>query len=255
MTAYKDGFKMLNLSNNRRLLVYMDARQISLYDKSRKEYQNFYHQEKLNGLAFENEIYYPYENLEILKEYHFIEHLYICQKNITDLTGLKYAKRLKGLYVMENKAALDFSLDNIRCNLRYLSLNWHYKVSKMNCLSSLATLRLTRDRDEVKLPINIEEIQLDFTHRTNLDIFEGFTALKRLSIHKASKLNDIGGLSDCGDTLEELELAYCKNLRDYSPILKLSKLKVLKINNYHKSCISNLESLRSKIQLRTQVLI
>lgn len=246
MDGHKNGFKILNWSDDRRLLVYMDARKLSLYDKQREEYIKFYHEENLNGLAFENQIYYPYDDLEVLKQYPFIEHLLIGQINIKDLTAIKYVNHLKGLYFEDNIAAFDFSI--VKDSLENLSLIWHRNASNLDSLINLKWLYIERDQDDVLLPKGINKVQMYKSKRTTLNVFEHLINLKEVELYSNTKLTDIEGLVHLSQSLEVLEIEKCKNIADYTPILKLKTLKKLIISSYDKNRKEELKQLKKQLE-------
>lgn len=254
--GYKNGFKTIYtpISENRKeILVYMDARKISLYDKERSEYIKFYQEEGLTGLAFENEVYYPFEGLEVLKQYPFIEHLFIGQKNIKDLKGIQYIDCLKGLYFEGNTAAFDF--EQVKDSLEILSLSWHRKLSNLDALQHLKFLHIEKDNEEVVLPSNIKVLELWKSKRTNLDFCQNLPSLKQLELFSNSKLTDLEGLVHLSQSLERLEIEKCKNIADYAPILKLEKLKRLRIDTYNKERKEELRELQSLLRKDIEVII
>ena len=181
--TYKSGFKTIYTpvtENRSELLVYMDTCNISLYDKEPSEYVNFYHSQGLAGIAFENEIYYPFEDLEVLKLFPFIEHLFIGQKNIKDFKEIKYLKNLKGLYFEGNNAAFDFEL--VKDDLEILVLAWHRKLSNLDILQKLQVLDITKDNDDVALPQSLIKLEISQSKRTNLDFCKNLKSLQELKL-------------------------------------------------------------------------
>lgn len=246
MENYKNGFKTFNWTGDRNLLVYMDAREISLYDKDREEYLTFYRQEGLNGLAFENELYYKYTDVEVLKNYSFIKHLFIGQKNIKNLEGIRYVDDLEGLYLEGNLSPVDF--DTLKGSLRRLSLDYHKGVKNLDKLDDLILLHIEKDNDKVLLPKSIKSLELYKSKRTNLEFLKSCNQLNRLELYSNGKLSDIRGLVSCAEDLKELEIERCKKIEDFSPILRLRKLQKLSIKLYDKEKSSQLEELIEKMK-------
>lgn len=236
--AHKNGFITINYRNNVQLLVYMDVREISLYDKEREEYLEFYREENLNGLAFENQLYYKYSDLEVLKEYSFIEHLLIAQSNIEDFSGVRHVTNLKGLYISGNKSKFDFRL--VKNQLETLSISWHRKLTNLSRLLGLKFLHIEKDHNELLLPRNIEKLEMWKSKRTNLDFSKDLTNLKKMELYSNSKLTNVDGITHLSQNLEELEIEKCKKIEDYSPILSLKNLKKLKISHYDKDQAAHL---------------
>lgn len=245
MRDYKDGFIILNYSQERKLLVYMDARNISLYDKERSDYIRFYHEENLTGLAFENEVYYPFESVDVLEQYPFIEHLLIGQKNIKDLKGIQHVNCLKGLYLDDNSAVFDF--EYLKEDLETLSLTWHRNLANLQNLKNLKLLHIEKDNEHVILPPNIEELELWKSKRTNLDFCESLHSLHTMKLYMNGKLTNLQGLVHLNQNLENLEIEKCKNIEDYTPILKLKKLKTLCIFSYKKEKSEELKELENSL--------
>lgn len=253
---HKNGFKTVHtpLSEDKKeLLVYMDARDISLYNKERSEYLDFFHQEKLAGLAFENQIYYPFKDLEILKQYPFIEELWIGQINIKDLSGVKHIEKLKGLCITDNTAAFDFNL--LKDSLENTAFTWHRKLSNINVLRKLKVLHLERDNDDVVLPPNIEDLEIRKSQRTNLDFLENHLSLQEIKLNSNRKLENIGGLVNLSDSLEKLQIEKCKNITDYTPLLKLTKLTYLRISAYDKARKEELRKLQPLLRKQIEEVI
>ncbi|AEE51738.1 hypothetical protein [Haliscomenobacter hydrossis] len=251
MRVYKDGFVVLDWSLNRKLLVYMDARQFNLYDKEREEYLKFYKQENLNGLAFENSIYYPYTHLDVLEEYPFIEHLFIGQKKIKDFSAIKYVRQLKGLYFEDNSAEFDFTM--VKESLEYLSTRWHAKLKNIEQLYHLKWLWIEQDDDDVHLPAQVEKLDFFRSKKTHLDALASCKAVKIIVLDKCTKLANIQGLKYVGQSIEELRIEKCKNLEDFSPILELDTLKSLKIIDWNKENKENLKYVYEKLVAKTDV--
>lgn len=241
MRDYKNGFIILNSSPERKLLVYMDARNISLYDKERSDYIRFYREEGLTGLAFENEVYYPFESVDVLEQYPFIEHLLIGQKNIKDLNGIQHVDSLKGFYLNDNSAAFDF--EYLKESLETLALTWHRNLLNLQNLKNLKFLHIEKDNEGVILPSNIEELELWKSKRTNLEFCESLHSLHTMKLYMNNKLTDLNGLIHLNRSLEKLEIEKCKNVEDYLPILNMEKLKSLTIFSYNKEKSNELKEL------------
>lgn len=74
----------------------------------------------------------------------------------------------------------------------------------------------------------------------------GFHHLKRLDLTGASGLEDISVIGEL-DTLRELDMRYCENAHDLSPILKIRKLEKLSLSlNGFKdhSCLAKIDTLK-----------
>lgn len=243
---YKNGFITIKYKTNIDLMVYVDAREISLYNKDRVEYLNFYKKEGLNGLAFENEIYYKYSDIEVLKDYPFIKYLLIDQKNIKNLDGIKYVENLEGLYLQANSAAFDF--ENVKHTLKDLSLNYHKKIVNLDTLNKLRSLHIEKDIDEVLLPKGLSSLELHRSKRTNLNFLADCNNLEHLSLYANNKLSDIKGLSTCAASLKVLEIDRCKNIDNFNSILQLKHLQKLSINLYDKEKVSELQALKNSMK-------
>ena len=242
---YKNGFKTI-YHNDYHLLVYMDAREISLYNKDREEYIKFYKMEGLNGLAFENEAYYKHVDIEVLKDYFFIKHLFIGQKNIKNLNGISYINNLEGLYLENNLSPLDF--DVFKDSLKHLSLSYHKRIKNLDRLNDLFFLHIEKDKDDVTLPKNIKSLELYKSKRTNLNFLRTFNQLNRLELYSNVNLYDINELISCAECLEELEIERCNSIKDFTPILQLKKLHKLSIKLYDKEKSSELIELGKKMK-------
>lgn len=244
--AYKNGFITIKYNDNTNLMVYIDAREISLYDKDREEYLNFYKSEGLDGLAFENQLYYKKEDVGVLKDYPFIKHLLIAQGNIKNLDAISHIDALEGLYIKNNSAGFNF--DNIKYSLKYLSLSYHKGIVNLERLNHLNKLHIEKDTDKVQLPENIKSLELYKSKRTNLDFLSVFNDLNRLEIYSSNKLTDIKGILNCAKDITELEIERCKKIDDFLPILKLEKLRKLSIKLYDKEKITQLKELSYKLK-------
>lgn len=234
---YKNGFIILNFSEEIRLLVFMM--------KKKDECLEFYQKEGLNGLSFENSIYYSLEDLSILQNYSFINYLEIGILNLKDLSGIQYIPQLKGLYVASNVAFLDFNW--IKNTLEMLTIDWHKKMLNIEQLSFLRYLNIWGDTDEVLYPPNLVELRICKSKRINLNFLKDCNKIKKMDLYGNRKLSDIEGLAYLSDSLEELEIDACKNITDFSPILALNKLKKLEIISYSKDKKEELKTLKQKL--------
>ena len=150
-------------------------------------------------------------------------------KNISDLTGLEFAKNLTALYLFNN-ALSDISPLDVLTKLREVGIG-HNPVSDISPLAALTRLREIRINDtEVSdlSPLSglhdLEMLNVAATRISSLAPLAGLKNLKKLdTIH--SDITDLSPLSGLTN-LTSLHLYDCK-ATDLSPLKGLTKLKWL----------------------------
>ena len=76
----------------------------------------------------------------------------------------------------------------------------------------------------------------------NKDIYQKyFKQVEKLKINKEVENPNLKALIDKYDNINNLDLSYCKNIKDFTPISKLQRLEILNVNKTYISDISFLE--------------
>ena len=92
---------------------------------------------------------------------------------------------------------------------------------------------------------SVNQLEIYSSKRTNLNKLSNLKQLKILELWNCRKLEDISGLVNLN--LEEIEISACKKIKDFSPILMLKHLKVLKIFNSSKDQTVQLEKMAERL--------
>ena len=206
-----------------------------------------------------------------------LEQLYAEYKNISDLTGLEFAKNLTTLYLHDN-ALSDISPLAALTNLRKVGISDNPFLSDISPLASLTKLREVSFRDtEVSdlsplaslrdlevidasaAPIttlaplaglkNLQKLDTVHTDITDLSPLAGLTNLTRLRLYdcKATDLSPLKGLTK----LRWLGFPHTNNITDFSPLSGLTELRHLDL--FHTE-ISDLSALSGLVNLETLIL-
>ena len=197
-------------------------------------------------------------------------------KNISDLTGLEFAKNLTALYLHDN-ALSDISPLAALTKLREIGID-HNPLSDISPLAALTKLREIRISDTEVSDLSplaslrdLEVIKVAATRITSLASLEGLTKLRILeTIHSdISDLSPLAGLTnltrlllyDCKATdlsplkgltkLRWLGFPHTNNITDFSPLSGLTELRHLDLFNTE---ISDLSALSGLVNLETLIL-
>ena len=211
------------------------------------------------------------EDMETLEERFAAEH-----KNISDLTGLEFAKNLTALYLYDN-ALSDISALAALTKLREIGIG-HNPLSDISPLAALTKLREIRisdtevsDLSPLAFLRDLEVIEVAATRVSSLAPLEGLTKLRILeTIHsditdlsplsgltnltrlrlydvKATDLSPLRGLTK----LTWLGLTHTDNISDLSPLSGLTDLEHLALSDTE---ISDISSLSGLVNLETLIL-
>ncbi len=205
-----------------------------------------------------------------------LEQLYAEYKNISDLTGLEFAKNLTALYLFHN-ALSDISPLAALTNLREIGIG-HNPLSDISPLAALTKLREIRINDTEVSDLSplaalqdLEVINVAATRISNLAPLAGLKNLQKLdTIHSdISDLSPLSGLTnltrlllyDCKATdlsplkrltkLRWLGFPHTNNITDFSPLSGLTELRHLDL--FHTE-ISDLSALSGLVNLETLIL-
>ncbi|MYK22318.1 hypothetical protein F4054_08660 [Candidatus Poribacteria bacterium] len=205
-----------------------------------------------------------------------LERLYAEYKNISDLTGLEFAKNLTELYLVHN-ALSDISPLASLTKLRHLRIS-HNPLSDISPLAALTKLRevhfpdtevadlspLSGLRDLEKLNVahtrisslaplaglkNLQKLDTIHSDISDLSPLSGLTNLTRLLLYdcKATDLSPLKGLTK----LRWLGFPHTNNITDFSPLSGLTELRHLDL--FHTE-ISDLSALSGLVNLETLIL-
>ena len=175
-------------------------------------------------------------------------------KNISDLTGLEFAKNLTTLYLHHN-ALSDISPLAALTKLREIRIN-DTEVSDLSPLASLRDLEVinvAHTRISSLAPLaglkNLQKLDTIHSDITDLSPLAGLTNLTRLLLYdcKATNLSPLKGLTK----LRWLGFPHTNNITDFSPLSGLTELRHLDL--FHTE-ISDLSPLAKLINLETLIL-
>ena len=210
------------------------------------------------------------------EEMETLERFVAENKNISDLTGLEFAKNLTALYLHDN-ALSDISPLAALTKLREIGIG-HNPLSDISPLAALTKLREIRISDtEVSnlSPLaalrDLETIDVAHTRISNLAPLAGLKNLKKLdTIHSdITDLSPLAGLTnltrlllyDCKATdllplrgltkLRWLGFPHTNNITDFSPLSGLTELRHLDL--FHTE-ISDISALAGLVNLETLIL-
>jgi hypothetical protein len=208
MKKYKNGFVYVESpSFGKRLELFYNPH-IYLYNKL-EECRSFFLEEKMNGLIFANTIYYPFDNLEILKEFKGITSLEIATSNITNFEGLKYASKLKNV-IIDTSAKLNLGiLPNTVANL---ILKYHKKITGLNEMKNLRLLSLNNDNNDLELPKYLERLILIKSRRDSLKFTEDLKSLQKLELYFCNKITSV---DEVPKWIKEINVEDCKYLNQF----------------------------------------
>ena len=211
------------------------------------------------------------------EEMETLERFVAEHKNISDLTGLEFAKNLTALYLVHN-ALSDISPLAALTNLREVGIG-HNPLSDISPLAALTKLREIRiydtevsDLSPLAALRDLEVINAAATRISNLAPLAGLKNLKELeTIHSdISDLSPLAGLTnltrlllyDCKATdlsplkgltkLRWLGFPHTNNITDFSPLSGLTELRHLDL--FHTE-ISDLSPLAGLVNLETLILV
>ena len=211
------------------------------------------------------------------EEMETLERFVAENKNISDLTGLEFAKNLTALYLVHN-ALSDISPLAALTNLREVGIG-HNPLSDISPLAALTKLREIRiydtevsDLSPLAALRDLEVINAAATRISNLAPLAGLKNLKELdTIHSdISDLSPLAGLTnltrlllyDCKATdlsplkgltkLRWLGFPHTNNITDFSPLSGLTELRHLDLFNTE---ISDLSALSGLVNLETLILV
>lgn len=241
MITYHNGF-MIHYSCGKRLLVF--------FHNKPKECFDFYQKEALDGLIFENSIYYPHAHLDCLKDFSFIKFLEIGIPNIKDLSALKSLEHLEGLVLYENNAFLDCHW--VQNTLKFLSIRWSKKILNLNSLKGLESLCISHINDQTLFPPNLVHLGISDSNLTSLnhpsiflsnlvhlDIINSkltslnkianCSRLKQLYLDNLKLLQNIDDIAGLQNTLDDLYIEDCEQILNYDSILNLNQLQILRL--------------------------
>ena len=212
----------------------------------------------------------------IVEEMETLERFVAENKNISDLTGLEFAKNLTALYLYHN-ALSDISPLAALTKLREVGIG-HNPLSDISPLAALTKLREIRINDTEVVDLSplaslrdLEEINVAATRISNLAPLAGLKNLKKLdTIHSdISDLSPLEGLTsltrlllyDCKATdlsplkgltkLRWLGFPHTNNITDFSPLSGLTELRHLDL--FHTE-ISDISPLAGLTNLETLIL-
>ena len=174
-----------------------------------------------------------------------LTYLNATEANISDLTGIEFATRLKGLGVWRNRIS-DMSPLAGLTNLRSLNLrkNRISDISPLAGLTNLETLNLwdnnVSDLSAVAGLTNLETLNLNSNSISDLSPLAGLTNLLVLNLSD-NNISDISVLAG----LTQLSLLYLNtnNISNLSAVAELTKLKQLYLGENRISDISPLAGL------------
>lgn len=163
-----------------------------------------------------------------------IEELFLNSRyNITSLEGIQYFKNLRKLYLSNCSSIKDFSPLGDLNNLKELTI-WYMDINKL---------------DEIKKVDSLEEFELVYPKRGNLNSLQNFPNLKNLRIQGLSfqDLRELQGVED----LEKLTIADGQ-VMSFDGIDAFPNLKELRLYKLYVTDISKIFTLEKleKVQLQ-----
>jgi hypothetical protein len=210
---------------------------IYLYDKL-KECKDLYNELKMNGLVFDNELYHPDNNVDIIQEFPRVETLEVTASHIKNLDGIKFAPDLKHLTLF-NGSKFDFY--TVKDTLKHLHFSYHKNIINLDRLEKLEELIIYNDNNDVKIPININELRLIKSKRTNLIGLKKLENIKNIEIDGCSKLLSLEGLPT---GIERIVIYSGINLTNLDALFLLENPKGIVVRSKHsfKEVFSELET-------------
>ena len=179
-----------------------------------------------------------------------LTYLNATEANISDLTGIEFATRLKGLRVWSNRLS-DISPVAGLINLRELNLrkNRLSDISPVAGLTNLESLRLSDNNISDISPVagltNLESLRLSDNNISDISVLAGLTQLKLLYLNS----NNISNLSAVAGLTKLIQLHLRKNrISDISPLVGLTNLFFLDLNT---NFISDISPLVTNMGLRS----
>jgi hypothetical protein len=205
MKKYKNRFVYSESPGFGKRLELFHNPNIYLYDKL-KESKEFYLEEGMNGLIFDNTIYYPFNNLDILQEFPEITTVEVTTSNITNFDGLKYAPKLENIK-FETSAKLN--LEIVPNTVTNLILAYHKKITGLKEMDNLKYLAIYKDNNDLDLPKNLEHLVLIQSKRDSLKFTDDLKNLKELELYHCNKMTSI---DEMANWITKLKIDDCKYL-------------------------------------------
>ncbi len=218
------------------------------------ESREFMLKNNINGIEINYMFGGESEDLEYLKEFTFVKHLRIVNRN-ADLTGIKYLKQLETLELgVENNQYFDFTaFPNLRAcyftwskqkesifkceNLEHLGIEKYLNrdLALFHNLKKLTTLGIGNSKiQELKGIENLaglKKLRLSYLNNiSNLKGVEHLTYLETLELYGLRKLNSIDNIANL-DSIKMLSIDKCNAINELTSLENLRHLKKLVLNN------------------------
>ncbi|MGV8096315.1 MAG: hypothetical protein AB2L24_31050 [Mangrovibacterium sp.] len=171
-----------------------------------------------------------------LKDLNFLDKLkdlvesIVIGENHYDISIINTLHKLRYLGIADNKKDV-IDLSNFP-ELETLACDFSDRLKGLESANKLRSLTISNYKSKNKnllgFPalLSLEHLNLVKPDINSLQGIEKFTKLKRLEIYGASKLDDIGDVSNL-KSLEQISIEKSKNIKDYEALKDLSNLKKL----------------------------
>lgn len=225
-----------------------------------KKYIDYINRNQINSVAI-HESYYYKEDLNFMKECHYINSVNILSPHINDYSGLDHLENLKVLYLSNPKSKVDVSKFS---KLTHLYVDVNKNVIGLDKCHNLKVLKMWNfkpqisDLESLSSLNELEQLEIVKSNIVSLKGIDNFSHLSRLGLYNCIKLEDISSLKVTDFILGELTIESCKKILDYSVVKNLNKLKKLWLTDNGEidsiSFISNLRNLELFVFMGTTVL-
>ncbi|MCG7977580.1 MAG: hypothetical protein N0E58_05510 [Candidatus Thiodiazotropha endolucinida] len=161
------------------------------------------------------------DNFDFMRDIPSILQIWFWEINLKDIEGIYALKNLKYFGVSEKRPKIDFSqLPKLE------TVVWHpiRNDGGIESLSKLIRLDLWRFKSknksytDLKLPENIEKLDLNWCNPTSLDELPIMNNLKELQIHYCRNLESINAINKIAPNLKRLVVTRSANLEKYQSI-------------------------------------
>lgn len=162
------------------------------------------------------------DNLDFLKKLPFIVQVWFWEIKLKNIEGLYSLEGLKYFGVSEKRPSIDFS------HFPELELAvWHpirndCGLEDLRRLKKLAVWRFKsadKTYSQIRLPENLEKLDLNWCNPTSLDEFPVLPNLRELQIHYCRNLESINWVKQIAPNLKKLVVTRCANLAHLESVL------------------------------------
>jgi protein phosphatase 1 regulatory subunit 7 len=194
---------------------------------------NYINAHNITAIAINNLFYFD-KDINFLKECPNVKKINILSSLVENFEGLNSLNDLNVLLLDEPKTTVDISQFS---KLQELYVDMNKNVVGIENCSNLRVLKLwkykpvSKNLNELFNLINLEELVLTQSMVTSLTGCFVFSKLVKLGLYYCSKLESIKEIKECSQTLRQLSIESCKNIKDFNEVSTLKEIEKLSFIN------------------------